>query len=346
MIIKKLKFFLPKFLFYHLVRYKIYLGYLNYSIYFLKSLFYKKKIEKINQDLILIGQIQRSGGTLLTQLFDNHPEIHSYPSELILTQPKWDWTKNLEFSTIKFNVSLKLDSLKKYYIKKGQSRPDKTTKNIFLFNPYIEKKIFKSLNKNNLRSNFDAYFTSFFNAFINYKNNKSSNKKFITAFLPRFLMSNKNIDLFFKIYPNGKLISIIRDPKSWLMSAKKHSKSYEDTKVSLELWKNCCENSLQIKKSYPEKLILIKFEDLIIDTRNTMKKICQKININFDECLLIPTFNNELINSDSSFKSVSGKIDKSVLEIKDKNIYLSNNDEKILDYYVSWYENFISGINQ
>ena len=159
-------------------------------------------------------------------------------------------------------------------------------------------------------------------------------------------MSDKNIDLFFKIYPNGKLISIIRDPKSWLMSAKKHSKSYEDTKVSLEWWKNCCENSLQIKKSYPEKLILIKFADLIIDTRNTMEKICQKININFDECLLIPTFNNELINSDSSFKSVSGKIDKSVLEIKDKNNYLSNNDEKILNYYVSWYENFISEINQ
>jgi len=91
---------------------------------------------------------------------------------------------------------------------------------------------------------------------------------------------------------------------------------------------------------------LIKFADLIIDTRNTMEKICQKININFDECLLIPTFNNELINSDSSFKSVSGKIDKSVLEIKDKNNYLSNNDEKILNYYVSWYENFISEINQ
>ena len=131
-------------------------------------------------------------------------------------------------------MSLKLDSLNKYYIKKGKSRPDKKTKNIFLFNPYIKKKIFKNLNKNNLRSNFDAYFTSFFNAFINYKNNKNTNKKFITAFLPRFLMSDKNIDLFFKIYPNGKLISIIRDPKSWLMSAKKHSKSYEDTKVSLE----------------------------------------------------------------------------------------------------------------
>ena len=57
LIIKKLKFFFPKFLFYHLVRYKIYLRYLNYWIYFLKSLFYNKKIEKINQDLILIGQI-------------------------------------------------------------------------------------------------------------------------------------------------------------------------------------------------------------------------------------------------------------------------------------------------
>ena len=38
-----------------------------------------------NQNLIIISQIQRSGGTLLTQLFDNHSTLYSYPSELMVT---------------------------------------------------------------------------------------------------------------------------------------------------------------------------------------------------------------------------------------------------------------------
>jgi hypothetical protein len=69
-------------------------------IYFLKSIFFNKKIKIIDKELVLIAQIQRSGGTLLSQLFDNHSELFNYPSELILTKPKWDWDKDLNFSSI------------------------------------------------------------------------------------------------------------------------------------------------------------------------------------------------------------------------------------------------------
>ena len=66
-----------------------------FSINFLFKRFkYKNiKFKKIKNNLIIISQVQRSGGTLLSQLFDSHPQIHSYPSELKLTKPKFDWTK-------------------------------------------------------------------------------------------------------------------------------------------------------------------------------------------------------------------------------------------------------------
>ena len=67
---------------------------------FFQSFFFKKKIDYINQNLIIISQIQRSGGTLLTQLFDNHSTLYSYPSELMLTSPKFNWQKDFRFSTI------------------------------------------------------------------------------------------------------------------------------------------------------------------------------------------------------------------------------------------------------
>ena len=48
----------------------------------------------VTSPLVLISQIQRSGGTLLAQLFDSHPEIHAHPHELKIGKPKkYIWPK-------------------------------------------------------------------------------------------------------------------------------------------------------------------------------------------------------------------------------------------------------------
>lgn len=47
----------------------------------------KKYLVDTNQPLILISQIQRSGGTLLSQLFDGHPELYSNPAEITWGYP-------------------------------------------------------------------------------------------------------------------------------------------------------------------------------------------------------------------------------------------------------------------
>ena len=336
---KALKQFFPDFLYLKLLFCYLSLKNPILWIYFLKSFFFKQKLKLITNDLILIGQIQRSGGSLLTQLFDSHSELLNYPSELVLTNPKEDWSKRLTFSSILQNQRLRKNILKQNYEKPGRARSYSNLKNFFLFNPFVEKKIFNSLKKNDLRSSFDAYFTAFFNAFLNYKNKKEVKKKFITAFLPRFFMNSKNIDLFFQIYPNGKLINIIRDPRSFLKSAKKHSKKYEDTTKSLELWKKSAENSIKFKEKYLKNIIIVKFDDLILNTESTMKKICQKININYEEVLLKPTFNGESIASDSSFKSTINIIDKSVLSKKNNENIFSEDDDRILNSYESWFKN-------
>ena len=74
-----------------------------------------------------------------------------------------------------------------------------------------------------------------------------------------------------------------------------------------------------------------------------MRKICQLINISFNESLIKPTFNGDEINSDSAFKSVIGKVDKSVIKTEDKN--LSEKDEKILNYYENWFNEMKLSIN-
>ena len=46
----------------------------------------------VREPLVLVSQVQRSGGTLLSQLFDGHPECHAHPSEIYIGHPrKWEW---------------------------------------------------------------------------------------------------------------------------------------------------------------------------------------------------------------------------------------------------------------
>jgi hypothetical protein len=64
----------------------------------------------VDQPLALISQLPRSGGTLLTRLFDGHPECHSVPHEL---HPTWEvgddpadldrvWTRFADKSLVKY----------------------------------------------------------------------------------------------------------------------------------------------------------------------------------------------------------------------------------------------------
>ena len=309
---------------------------------FFESFSFKKKIDYIDQNLILIGQIQRSGGTLLTQLFDNHSTLYSYPSELMLTSPKFNWQKDFRFSTIEINEHLKECFVKKNYSKLSKSKPKNETENPFYFNPFVERKIYKSyekyIKKNDIRSKFNSYFTAFFNSFTNY-NNSNTKKKYITAFIPRFVVNKNNVELFFKIYPKGYLISVIRDPETWLMSVKDHSpKTYRDTKLSLDLWSKCLENSLELKKRYREKVILINFKDLLMYPEKTLKKICLIINIDYEKQLIEPTFNGQEIDSDSSHQTVKGIIDLSPIISKNNNV-LSVEDNKILSKFIKEYQN-------
>jgi len=53
-------------------------------------------VVRVREPMVLVSQIQRSGGTLLSRLFDGHPECHAHPYELKIGHkarwPKLDLT--------------------------------------------------------------------------------------------------------------------------------------------------------------------------------------------------------------------------------------------------------------
>jgi hypothetical protein len=268
----------------------------------------------------LISQIQRSGGTLLSQLFDGHPELHAHPHELKIGYPtKYTWPKidlddnpNKWLETL-FEYSV-LSHFKKGY-KKEKKRDDAF---LFLFLPSVQREIFLdyvgSIDSPTLRDVFDGYMTSYFGAWLNNQNGYGQ-KRFITAFTARLAMTKDNMESFFKIYPDGRLISIIRDPKNWYPSAIRHKpRICRGIQDGIDLWKKSARAMLRNKDSYGDRVCILTFEDLISKTEAVVHYLAKFLEIEFDDMLLVPTFNKYPIRANTSFEAEKNGIMNSTLQ--------------------------------
>jgi hypothetical protein len=273
----------------------------------------REKHVEVTEPLVLISQIQRSGGTLLSQLFDGHPQCHAHPYELFIGYPKKMYWPTLDlkdtpaswFKTL-FEKPV-LRAFEQGYTKYGKGIEEDLEIFPFVFLPSLQKAIFNDCVAakpiGSARDIFNCYMTSYFNAWLDNQNLYGKKKRLITAFVPRMGMDEANLQRFFGTYPDGKLLSIIRDPKSWWVSARKHKPAvYGDLEKALDLWIASTEAVLAARRSYGSSVKVLKFEDLVTDTEGTMRGVAGFLNLDFHDCLLTPTFNGFPIKADSSYK--------------------------------------------
>ena len=81
------------------------------------------------------------------------------------------------------------------------------------------------------------YFTSYFNAWLDNHNLYTGPKKAVSGFTPRLAMELERVERFFAAYPDGLLVSIVRDPRGWYASARSHRKYYADLEEAIGLWR-------------------------------------------------------------------------------------------------------------
>jgi len=261
----------------------------------------------VTSPLALISQIQRSGGTLLSQLFDGHPEIHAHPHELKIGYPKKHMWPKIDLNDhpqrwleILFEDKI-INHLKDGY--KKERKQDEAFP--FIFMPAVQRRVFLSylgsIEQKTLRDVFDAYLTSYFGAWLN-NQNTSGKKKFITAFTARLSMNMDSMEAFFEIYPDGRLISVVRDPKNWFPSAVRHDPlKYGDIRRALSLWCESARTMIRNKEKFGERVCILRFEDLVSNTELVMHHLADFLGIQFDEILLTPTFNKFTIRANTSF---------------------------------------------
>jgi hypothetical protein len=266
----------------------------------------------VREPLVLVSQIQRSGGTLLSQLFDGHPEVHAHPGELAIGKPKkWHWPElDLDRPETWFELLFEPQIglyLRDGFLKErpllGQVEPDVFP---FVFSPRVQQAVFERCvgewRPETERGVLDCYFTSYFNAWLDDQNLYAGPKRAVTAFTPRLAMKSERLERYLATYPDGVFVSIVRDPRAWYASASKHRPYYEDVAESIGLWRLSAESALEARDRHGEQVVVLTYEGLVGETEATMRGLADRIGISWSPVLLTPTFNGRptLANSTES----------------------------------------------
>jgi hypothetical protein len=266
-------------------------------------------ISPVTAPLALLSQVSCSGGSLLGRLLDGHSNLHTYPHSFAVEAPDNDSWPEIDIK-VKPEEWLKLFSkaITVTGIREGfkQDEEDKA-RFPFIYLPILEKQLFikylESIRPLNTRHVFNAHMTACLGAWINYQNH-GPDKKFITAYAPGLSMHNQAKNNFFEIYPDGRLISIIRDPVDWFVSAsRREPQIYGDVESALNLWKKCVRGTMEAREKFGDRVCLIQFESLTDHTESVMRHLAIFLGISYEEILLKQTFNGIPIQSSDSINT-------------------------------------------
>jgi hypothetical protein len=268
----------------------------------------RRYLVKVDQPVVLISQAPRSGGTLLLRLFDGHPELHVVPWELSL-----DLSSALGDDPARAWERLHDDSLagkfmKGFSLSHRELHGDRTLYPMHIppsFHRALYEEEVASLESPTDRDLRNAYLTALFNAWLDNQNLYGRAKKsWAVVFTPRTIRNDLKVTNFRSVYPDGRLISVVRDPLTWFSSARRWSRRHEwkEADRAIDDWVKTVEAALVRKESDPETTVVITFEDLLSKTGPTMKMLTSYLGIRLTRDSTSPTMNKLPIRANSSFK--------------------------------------------
>lgn len=216
----------------------------------------------------------RSGSTFLSDMLVKHPEIALTPESNLLAN-LWNWAGE-DDQIIETSVQL-TDALKAVYteVKFATWNMDmyELKEHLEQFLPFRVSSLFYEIVKSYSKKNFPTA--------------KNFGLKKGGWYL-------ENIDILFKLYPNARVLHIIRDGRAVYASSKRaiHSETgflFEvDPIKSAQAWKRV----INYTESYrtDQRYLEIRYEDLINATENTIKEILSflKVDLTFTEKVTLP----------------------------------------------------------
>jgi len=254
---------------------------------------------------------------------DGHPELHVHAYDLHIGHPtKHDWpTLDSTASAETWAAQLRQPRLQRLfetgYVAPGPGEPERSQALPFLLVPSFLERLFLLLvaerRPQTPRDIFDRYFSAYFNAWLDYQGLEAEPKRWVAGFGPR-LAWDPSRTAFLSDYPDGRIISVLRDPRSWYASASAFSSKYDDLHEGTELWLRGARELEEAKAAHPEQTLLLTYEALVSDPERVMRRVATWLGIAWDRVLLRPTFNRRPVAPNSSHGLLPTEVRQDSLE--------------------------------
>lgn len=301
---------------------------------------YKKTTSK--KKILIISGGSRNGNHLITSILDNHPQLPYSPGEdNLLSQLFWKFLiekneiqkklKNRDLTKYIKNLSgVKFDKWKRISLgkinkkrwagnhKKGYvSTIEYPNQKIDINYEEYEKNIilnFQNLKKRNFENIFEKYMAAFSRLAPINKNSKYD-YLYVNSGLRRelyFLLKKKYdvkiivpIRKFKTFYPSKVIARYLNKNQK----RKKKILNHGYLQEAWMHWRNKTIDYLILKKLYPKKILIVKFEDLSKKSNNLyLRKVCKFLNINFSKNLKKNTSHGKEIIPNTSYGSLYQKV--------------------------------------
>jgi len=252
--------------------------------------------------LIMISAMYENGGNVFHRHLDGHPELFVYPfesqlgtryvsDELLSMFPfKYRWPVFPLEGKTENDFELFFDEEAKTRLR----RPDgsKFRNADFKLDEKERKALFVQYMADKTRSTGTLVMALFHATFEAWKNcRRTGSEKYYVGYSPIIGVDTERI---FSDLPDAHIVHIVRDPLACYSETK-----YRPFPISLKrytwTWNFVQYKALVFREKYAGKFTIIRYEDLITKKKEVMEKLCETLNISFDDSLLCTSWNGEML---------------------------------------------------
>jgi hypothetical protein len=252
--------------------------------------------------LLMLGAMYENGGNTTHRFLDGHPQMFVYPFEsqlgtrmvndhLSSVYPvKYRWPVFPLDATPAQDYKAIIDEECK--VRARTSHVSKFRHMPFDFNDDERGRLYEKHIAHMGRSrasNLAAFFRATFEAWKDHA--KSGREQVYVGYSP---IVTVDADLMLSDFPKGHFLHVVRNPWS----------AYADTRkrpVPLSLhaymlgWTLCQYHALMYREKYPERMHIIRFEDLLENPQSALGAVCEKMGLEKAPSLASPTWNGKVL---------------------------------------------------
>jgi hypothetical protein len=253
--------------------------------------------------LLMIGAMYENGGNTTHRFLDGHPELHVYPFESqIGTRHVNDMMSSLfplkyRWPVFQLQASA-YDDYKAIIDEEGKVRSRTPNVSKFRNHPFemnddercaIYQQHIGKLGRST-PNNVEAFFRATFEAWKDFK--RSGQEKVWVGYSPIITVDAERI---LRDMPNAHVLHVVRNPWSAFADTSKRP-----VPMSLENyifgWNINQHHALLAQKKFPDRLHIVRAEDVMADSHGTLSKVLAKVGLGAAETLRYPSWNGQKLD--------------------------------------------------